>query len=171
MKKSAIFILCLALIVTMIGCGGKTSEEATPAKETKADETKAAQGKTYECEDFTMTLASDWEASPQTMGMVNVLPKGKTSPGLYFKFEGKGNAVGTAETSINTMINNYNGSPMESATIGNVEFKSTTYAYSGMTQTMCVAFREGTKITITLEGVGAKDNPDIKTMLSTVNFK
>jgi hypothetical protein len=33
---------------------------------------------------------------------------------------------------------------------------------------MHVAFRNGTKITITIESVGAKDNPDIKAMLATV---
>ncbi len=60
---------------------------------------------------------------------------------------------------------------MESAAIGGVEFKFTTYVYSGMTQTMYVAFRNGTKITVTTEGPGAKDLPEIKAMLSSVQFK
>jgi len=34
-----------------------------------------------------------------------------------------------------------------------------------------VAFRQGTKITITIEGLKAKDNPDIKAMLSSLVLK
>lgn len=59
---------------------------------------------------------------------------------------------------------------MESATIGNIEFKTTTIT-GRMVQTMYVTFRKGTKITITLEGAGAKGNPEIKVMLSSVVFR
>ncbi len=109
-----------------------------------------------------MTVAEGWEAGPLTFGMVNVLPRGKVSPGLYFKFEGDGNAAGTAEASIGSMIKNYNGSPMEESAIAGTPFKTTTYSYSGMTQTMHVAFRSGTKVTITIEGANGKENPDIR---------
>lgn len=118
-----------------------------------------------------MTVAKGWAASPLNMGMVNVLPEGKTSPGLYFKFEGEGHAVGTADESIETMITQYQGSAKETASFGGVEFKSTTYTSNGSTQTMYVAFRDGTKITVTLEGDGAKDNPDIHAMLAGLSFK
>jgi hypothetical protein len=69
------------------------------------------------------------------------------------------------------MIADYGGSPMETTLIAGTEFKTTTYSYSGMTQTMHVAFRNGTKITITIEGAGAKENPDIKAMLASVALK
>jgi hypothetical protein len=73
-----------------------------------------------------MTLAEGWAAGPLTFGMmVNVLPKGKVSPGLYFKFEGNGNAAGTAEGSIETLIKNYGGSPMEDSTVAGTGFKTT----------------------------------------------
>jgi DNA replication protein DnaC len=36
--------------------------------------------------------------------MVLVLPEGKISPGLYFKFEGEGNAAGTAEYRIRRIM-------------------------------------------------------------------
>jgi hypothetical protein len=165
-KKLSSLIVCLALIGAVAACGGKKGEDTAVAQAPQA-----AAGTTYDCADFTMTVASGWQASPENLGMVNVLPAGKISPGLYFKFEGSGNAVGTAEESINTMIANYGGSPMESVTIGGVEFKATTYAYSGMTQTMFVAFRNGTKITITTEGPGARDLPEFKAMISSVQFK
>lgn len=169
MKKPSSLIVCLALIAVVAACGGKKGEET--AAGAPAETPKAPAGQAYDCADFAMTLAPGWQASPENMGMVNVLPNGKVSPGLYFKFEGSGNAVGTAEQSIGSMIANYNGSPMETAVIGGVEFKVTTYAYGGMTQTMYVAFRNGTKITITTEGAGAKDLPEIKAMISSVQFK
>ncbi|MHB8055964.1 MAG: hypothetical protein ACYDH3_12030 [Candidatus Aminicenantales bacterium] len=172
MKNISSVLVCLVLILAVAACGGKKGEEETAsaaAPETSKDAPAPAAG--YDCAYFTMNVASGWQASPEKLGMVNVLPNGKVSPGLYFKFEGAGNAAGTAEESIATMISSYNGSPMESATIGGVEFKVTTYVYSGMTQTMSVAFRNGTKITVTTEGPGAKDLPEIKAMLSTVQFK
>ena len=125
----------------------------------------------YDCKDFTMTLAAGWDASPETFGMVNVLPKGKISPGLYFKFEGNGHAAGTAEEAIHSVVKNYGGSPMTSSVIAGLEFKTTTYVYEKMHQTMHVAYRNGTKITITLEGVGAADNPGIQAMLKSVKLK
>jgi hypothetical protein len=172
-KSSFAVLLSAAAIVLLVGCGGEKAAE--PAGRTAAPAAEAARpaakGAPYDCRDFSLTLAEGWEASPLNMGMVNVLPKGKVSPGLYFKFEGDGNAVGTAEASIQSMISGYGGSPMESTTIAGVEFKTTTYSYSGMTQTMHVAFRDGTKITITIEGAGGKDNADIKAMLATLSLK
>jgi hypothetical protein len=172
-KQYFLLVLSAAVIITLVFCGG---EKAAKQTDTAADvpaaaEQPSAEGTAYDCQYFSLTLAEGWEASPLNMGMVNVLPKGKTSPGLYFKFEGNGNAAGTAEASIESMIKNYGGSPMESTTIAGVEFKTTTYAYSGMTQTMHVAFRDGTKITITIEGAGAKDNPDIQAMLASLKLK
>jgi hypothetical protein len=177
MKKATVLVLCLGLIVLASACGKKAEEgtAGTPAgvspQPAKTETAAAVPGTPYDCRHFAMTVATGWEASPEKMGMVNVLPQGKLSPGLYFKFEGDGNAAGAAEASINTMIADYGGSSMESAEIGGVEFKTTTYSYSGMTQTMYVAFRNGTKITVTIEGEGAKDNADIKAMLATVQFK
>jgi len=160
---------CLVVIFAAVACGGGNGEKGTVAEPGATP--AAAKGAAYDCEYFTMTVASGWEASPENMGMVNILPKGQSSPGLYFKFEGKGNAVGTAEASIESMITRYEGSPMESTTVGGVEFKTTTYVYGGSAQTMHVAFREGTKITITIEGRDGKDNPDIQAMLGSVSFK
>lgn len=173
MKSSIAVILSVAAIMSLAGCGGEKAAEPTDAAAAApaAAEQPAAGGAAYDCDKFSLTLADGWEASPLSMGMVNVLPKGKTSPGLYFKFEGDGNAAGTAEASIQTMISGYGGSPMESTTIAGVEFKTTTYAFSGSTQTMHVAFRNGTKVTITIEGAGAKDNPDIKAMLASLKLK
>jgi len=36
---------------------------------------------------------------------------------------------------------------------------------------MHVAFRHGTKITITIEGVNGRDNPDIQAMLASLKLK
>jgi len=173
MKSSFAVLLSIFAIISLAGCGGeKAAEPAGAAAETAAASAQpAAKGAAYDCKYFSLTLADGWEASPLNLGMVNVLPKGKMSPGLYFKFEGDGNAAGTAEGSINAMITNYGGSPMASTTIAGVEFKTTTYAYSGMTQTMHVAYVKGTKVTITIEGAGAKDNPDIKAMLAGLSLK
>lgn len=174
MKKTIAVLIFLTVITVLPSCGGDkgtTGESADAAGMPAKNEITAPAGKAYDCKYFTMTLAEGWDAGPLTFGMVNVLPKGKVSPGLYFKFEGDGNAVGTAEGSINTMIQNYGGSAMEDTVIAGARFKTTTYNYSGMTQTMHVAYRNGTKITITIEGVGARDNSDIKAMLGTVTLK
>jgi|GEM_PF-1656061 len=177
MKRLTVLLMCSMAIALLAACGGKAKEETTAASTAAApaatapDETKAPAGTPYDCDKFSLTLANGWAASPLAMGMVNVLPQGMTSPGLYFKFEGDGNAVGTAEGSIGTMIKDYGGSPMETTMIAGVEFKTTTYAHSGMTQTMHVAFRNGTKITVTIEGAGAKDNADIKAMLASLRLK
>ncbi|MBN2345655.1 MAG: hypothetical protein JXO51_04630 [Candidatus Aminicenantes bacterium] len=163
MKKGMMALVLLSLMACGQSRGG---DKGTPAGAAGngADEI-------YECEHFSMTVADGWEAGPLTFGMVNVLPKGKVSPGLYFKFEGDGNAAGSAEASIASMIQNYGGSPMEDASIAGTVFKTTTYTYGGMTQTMHVAFREGTKVTITIEGQEAKSDPGIQAMLKSVVLK
>jgi hypothetical protein len=168
MKKTAAAIGFLAFMAVLFSCGG---EKAAPGAATAGQGIPPASGKAYDCKYFAMTVAAGWDAGPQTFGMVNVLPRGKVSPGLYFKFEGDGNAAGTAEAAIGSMIRNYGGSPMAEGAIAGVPFKVTTYSYSGMTQTMHVAFRGGTKITITVEGANAGENPDIRAMLATVAFK
>jgi hypothetical protein len=174
MKKTVFLFVFLVAIMALLACGGDKTRAGEPASSVDAvtkTEAAAPTGKAYDCKYFTITLADGWDAGPLTFGMVNVLPKGKVSPGLYFKFEGDGSAVGTAEASISTMIRDYGGSPMEDNTIAGTMFKTTTYTYNNMTQTMHVAYRNGTKITITIEGAGAKDNPDIKAMLATVVLK
>jgi hypothetical protein len=153
MKKTAAILVFLTVIMLLLAYGG--------------DKARA-----YECKYFSMTLAAGWNAGPLTFGQVSVLSKGKNSPSLYLKFDGDGKAVGTAEGSIGITIKNFRGSPMEDTTIAGIGFKTTTYKnYNGMTQTMNVAYRNGTKITITIEGMNAKGNADIKAMLGTVAFK
>jgi hypothetical protein len=173
MKKAMsvlVFLLSMAVLFSCAGDKGATGA-ANPLAAAAKEESAPAPGQAYDCKYFTLTVAQGWEAGPLTYGMVNVLPRGKVSPGLYFKFEGDGNAAGTAEASIAGMIKNYNGAPMTDSSIAGTVFKTTTYIYSGMTQTMHVAFRNGTKVTITIEGVNGKDNADIKAMLATVAFK
>ncbi len=164
MKRKIAYLLTITTLVVMASCGGDTGTTGQPPDATPA-------GKNYDCPYFRLILAAGWDAGPATSGMVTILPKGQVSPGLYFKFEGNGNAAGTAAASINSMILNYGGSSMIDTIIGGIGFKTTTYIYSGMTQTMHVAFRNGTKITITIEGAGATDNPAIRSMLGTVAFK
>jgi hypothetical protein len=167
-------ILLAVLPLLLLACGGdkaKAGEEAGTAVPTAQAANAVPQGSPYDCSYFSLTLAEGWAAGPPSFGMVNVLPKGKVSPGLYFKFEGDCNAAGSAEASIESMIKNYGGAPMTESTIAGTVFKTTTYSYSGMTQTMHVAFRNGTKITITVEGAGAADNPDIRAMLGTLVLK
>lgn len=171
MKKTAIL---LALLGVLFSCGGgdaKAGIAPGAAVVAAKKEDAAPKSNAYDCNYFTMTVSQGWQAGPLTFGMVNVLPRGKVSPGLYFKFEGDGRAAGTAEGSISITIKNYRGSPMEETVIAGTVFKTTTYNYSGMTQTMNVAYRNGTKITITIEGVNGKDDPDIKAMLATVALK
>ncbi len=173
MKKAVAVPVFLLSIAVLFSCGGDKGSAGAgiPLAAAAKAEIAPAPGQAYDCKYFTMTVAQGWEAGPLTFGMVNVLPRGKVSPGLYFKFEGDGNAAGTAEASIAGMIKNYNGAPMTDSAIAGTAFKTTTYAYSGMTQTMHVAFRNGSKITITIEGVNGKDNADIKAMLATVTLK
>jgi hypothetical protein len=171
MKNKARILAFLAVLAASLSCGDKAGgTEGGNSAAAKAN-IPAAAGRVYDCKYFTMTVAQGWEAGPLTFGMVNVLPKGKVSPGLYFKFEGDGNAAGTAEASIHSMIQGYGGSPMEDTAIAGIAFKTATYTYNGMTQTMHVAFRNGTKITITIEGASARDNPDIQAMLGTLVLK
>ena len=171
MKKTAMGLMLLALLFSCGGDKAKAGETAGAAPAAAESKGAAPGGGAYGCAYFTMTVSPGWQAGPLTFGMVNVLPIGKVSPGLYFKFEGGGNAAGTAEASINIMIKNYHGSPSEDTVIAGTVFKTTTYTYNGMTQTMNIAFRNGTKITITIEGVNGKDDPDIKAMLATVVLK
>ncbi|MCX6557715.1 MAG: hypothetical protein NTW95_09855 [Candidatus Aminicenantes bacterium] len=174
MKKTAATLICVAAMVLLPACGsnnGAAGEPANPAAAAAKNENAPLTGEAYDCTYFTITVVEGWVAGPLTFGMVNVLPKGKVSPGLYFKFEGDGNAAGTAEGSIGSMIQNYGGSPMSETTVAGTAFKSTTYSYSGMTQTMHVAYGNGTKITITIEGENGKDNPDIKAMLASLKLK
>ncbi len=174
MKKNEFVPVFMAALALMLACGGDGGTVSPPARETSAasqNERAAPASQAFDCKHFTMTVAEGWQAGPLTFGMVNVLPRGKISPGLYFKFEGDGNAAGTAEASIQSMIRQYGGTPMTSTLIAGAGFKTTTYTYSGMTQTMHVAFRNGTKISITIEGKEAKDDPAIRAMLGSVILK
>lgn len=177
MKKIIALAVCFIAIAALVSCGeskpAETAEKTeTPATQSTSTENTgdAAMGDAYDCKYFTMTVADGWEAGPEQLGMVNVLPKGKISPGLYFKFEGP-YTTGTSEDSINAMIKDYNGTPMESTTIAGVEFKTTTYVFRNMFQVMHIAQRGGTKVTITLEGEGVRDLPEIKSMLESVVLK
>lgn len=173
MKKSVLLIACFSLMILMVACGGEKAVEA-PAENSVAPTQASAPSPIIPDVDnryFSLKLAEGWKAGPLTSGMVNILPQGKYSPGLYFKFEGDGNAAGTAEASIKAMISEYSGSPMEDAVFAGTTFKSTTYTYGGSPQTMHVAFRDGTKVTITIEGKDGKDNPDIQAMLKTLVLK
>ena len=165
MRKCAVVIGCLAVIFAATGCGGK----GTPADSAHAP--AAAVDGVYDGEFFTMTLASGWEAAPQTRGSVTVVPKDAWVPKLSFDFEDKGDAPGTAEEAVEAIIARFEGSPMESTEIGGVEFKTTTYIFAGSTLTTHVAFRQGTKISISIEHDDAGDNPDIQTMLDSVSPK
>ena len=172
MKKMTILFVFVVALALLVACGGEKAATDTAGDGAEAVAQKAPVADAVDNELFTMTPAEGWLAGPVTHGMVNVLPgDGRTSPGLYFKFEGHGNAAGTAEASIQSMIKNYNGSPMEETQIAGVPFKTTTYTFGKSVQTMHVAFRKGTKITITIEGEGAKDNPDIRAMLDSLELK
>ena len=97
MKKIAIV---LTLLTVLFSCGGDKAtagDAAGAASAVSGNAGAAPKGGAYECTYFTMTVSQGWQAGPLTFGMVNVLPRGKVSPGLYFKFEGDGNAAGTAE--------------------------------------------------------------------------
>lgn len=180
MRKHHLAIILLASLAALVACGGNKADDAVKPTASDASPTSAPTptatpagelGKPYDCDKFKIALASGWTASPLNLGMVNVLPEGKITPGLYFKFEGDGNASGTAEASIKSMIKTYGGSPMEATIIGGITFMTTTYTYNNMTQTMHVAFRNGTKITITIEGAGAKDDVGIQRTLASVVWK
>jgi hypothetical protein len=174
MKKTWALQVFPAAFLLLLACSGdkpQAGEPAAAAAPVTGSGSTVVAGKPYDCTYFAMAVADGWEAGPLTFGMVNVLPRGKVSPGLYFKFEGDGNAAGTAEGSIETMVKKYGGSAMEDTMIAGGGFKTTTYSYSGMTQTMHVAFRNGTKVTITIEGKDAKDNPDIQAMLKSLVLK
>ena len=89
MKSFFAVLLSIFAIISLAGCGGEKAAEpaggsaVAPAAEAAQP---AAKGAAYDCDKFSLTLAEGWEASPLNMGMVNILPKGKMSPGLYFKF-------------------------------------------------------------------------------------
>ena len=168
MKKKLFSLLVVSLMFWLAACGG--SGQTAPADEQSAA-VPASNGTVYDCPAFSMILAEGWQAGPLTLGMVNVLPKGKTSPGLYFKFEGNGNAAGSAEASINNMVKQYGGTVLADQIVSGQLFKGVGYTFGGSSQTMLVAFIRGTKVTLTIEGEGAWENPDIRAMLKSVKIK
>ena len=170
MKKVLALTLCLIAVLAAASCGGgNASEKKETQSETANNQTSVAMGSDYDCKYFSMKIAQGWEAGPETYGMVNVLPKGQVSPGLYFKFEP--NSLGTAEQSIENMIKDYKGSPMKNVVIAGAQFAATTYTYNNSPQTMYVAYYNGAKVTITIEGERAQDIPVFKAMLDTLELK
>lgn len=168
MKKTVLMSVFASFLVLLAACGGSS---AAPAPDKAPQETVQSSGEAYDCQAFSMTVAEGWVAGPLNMGMVNVLPKGKSSPGLYFKFEGNGNAAGSAEASMENMVKSYNGTILPDVTVSGQVFKGVSYNYGGSSQTMLVAFIDGTKVTLTIEGSGAWENPDIQKMLKSVSLK
>ncbi len=172
MKKMVFFCALALLLFLLPACGGDAPAPApAPATNTAARTIPSSTGEAYVCPAFSMTVAEGWTAGPLNMGMVNVLPKGKNSPGLYFKFEGNGNALGSAEASMENMVKNYNGTAMADVTVSGQVFKRVSYSHGGSSQNMLVAFIHGTKVTLTVEGDGAWENPDIQNMLKSVVLK
>ena len=90
----------------------------------------------YICPDFNLTIAAGWGATLETDGRVDVLPTDEKGPGLHFEFAG--GAAGTAEEAVAAVIAAEKGSPMGTATVNDVEFKTTTYSKGGMPHTVYV---------------------------------
>jgi hypothetical protein len=171
MKKSIALMACLALTLTLAACAKKAEKPtaaAAPAEPAK-NKNAVVMGGEYLCPDFNMTIAAGWAATLDTEGKVDVLPTEEKGPGLHFTFE-RG-AAGTAEEAVAAVIAAENGSSMGTATINDVEFKTTTYTRHRMTHTVYAAFRNGVKIMITADAKGGKIERDLGAMLSTVQFR
>jgi len=170
MKKSIALMACLALTLALAACAKKAEKPtaAAPAEPAK-NKNAVVMGGEYLCPDFNMTIAAGWAASLDMDGKVDVLPTDEKGPGLRFTFE-RG-AAGTAEEAAAAVIAAEKDSSMGTATINNVEFKTTTYTRHGMTHTVYAAFRNGVKITIAADAKGGKIERDLEAMLSTVQFR
>jgi hypothetical protein len=171
MKKMRIASLCLALIMVSASCAKKaekTTASGAPAEPPRTKNAVVMAGE-YICPDFNLTIAAGWTATLETDGKVEVLPVDEPGPGLYFRFER--NAAGTAEEAINAVIAAEKGSPMGTAVLNGVEFKTSSLSGGGAKRTVYIAYRDGVKITITAVGKGEKIERDLKEMLSTVQFR
>jgi len=169
MKKS--LIACLCLVFVLAACAKKAEKKTAsgaPAEPVKKKNAVVMAGE-YICPDFNLTIAAGWAATLETDGKVDVLPTDEEGPGLHFLFENA--AGGTADEAINAVIAAEKGSPMKTAVLNGIEFKTTSFSKQGTKQTVYIAYRDGRKITITAAGKGGKIERDLAAMLSTVQFR
>ena len=171
MNKKFVACLVLAVVLVPASCAKKAEKKtasgapAEPVKKKNA----VVMGGEYTCPDFNMALAAGWKATLETDGKVDVLPTDEEGPGLHFQFES--GAEGTAEEAAEAFIAAEGGSPMGTAVIDGVDFKTTTLGGRGIKRTIYIAFRNGRKITITAAGSSGKIERDMAAMLSTVQFR
>ncbi|MFC2146590.1 hypothetical protein ACFLRT_04425 [Acidobacteriota bacterium] len=170
MKRIFSLLMAALLVIGFVAaCGGggeSSGGEAQPAK---------ANGEVFENDYFKATIPVGWTVFDDSkLAMMQIYPKGDTSmyrTTIHLKFEGKGNWHGTPEQSIASMASSYNGTAPEKIVINGTEYYKTTYEYSGHKQTMMVAKKDGSKITVTMVGKDYDKNPDIPKILETISYK
>lgn len=173
MKRFFSHVVILLLVIGLTAaCGGNGETGADGAA--KKDAAKAG-GEAFENAFFKATITDGWTVFDDSkVKMMRIYPKNDTSmyaPTIHLKFEGNGNWPGTPEGAITDFAKNYKGSAAQKEVINGLEYYKTTYEYGGHKQTMMVAKKDGSKITISLVGADYDTNPAIPQILKTIVIK
>ena len=174
MKRIFLHVVVVLLVIGFLSaCGGGDGTQG--AAEAKASKAK---GSVFENDFFKADIPEGWTVFDDSkVAMMRIYPekdKSVFAPTIHLKFEGKkagrSEWSGTPEQSIADMAKNYKGTAPEKVVINGVEYYKTTYDYGGK-QTMMVARKDGTKITVTLVGRDYHKNPTIEEILKTISYK
>ncbi len=166
MKKNGMLMLgLLAICMMFAACGGGGAAEA--------------QGKAFESKYFKVTLMPGWTVFEDTkLPVARIYPEkdtGMYAPTIHLKFEGPLSGhyewAGTPDKAIADMSKSYGGSAPEKEVIGGLEYYKTTYTFSNMKQTMYIAKKDGTKVSLTLVGTDYDKLPEIPAMVKTIAVK
>jgi len=170
--KKRIFPLIACGIFIISACGDSNTPPPA-AQEKTALVSVTASGKSFE-NDLIRAIVPDrwWLKDDSRIGMMMILPEtgNPEKSGVYLKFEGP-NWTGTPEESIAEMAKNYQGTPPQSVVCNGRTFVQTSYEYSGSKQTMMIAKKDGTKITVTLEGAEHASSPAVRQILESLVVK
>lgn len=174
-KRFAYVCIVLLAFGLFIACGDNETPSADVAEETAAPEAAETAANTFENSFFKADIPAGWTVFDDSkVKMMRIYPEKDTSifaPTIHFKFEGSGKWGSTPEQAIKEMAGNYEGSAPEKEIINGVEYWKTMYEYGGQKQTMYVAKKDGTKITVTVVGRDYEKLPEIMKTLSTVSYK
>ncbi len=168
----------LLLGLASLACGDKATSEVVADRSTARDSelpsvppAKAASD--LDTKYFTTVVPEGWEILAddlEAMGLMTLAEKGTGGAhGVYMKFEP--GYSGDPMANVSKLAANYDGSAAASSTRNGVEWASTRYTYSGITQTMNIASHAGHKVTFTVMGADYSTDPGVRAIFDSLILK
>jgi hypothetical protein len=168
MTKLLSVLIAVALMLTVVGCGGAKTE----GEKNVENKTDVVTGTLFEGAYINFKHSDDWRVSEDTKLKTVRCEKGSAlSPTNWVLIKAEKESYRTAEEAVITFAETTNGSPVEKASYNNIEYYQTSFDYGGIPQTHMVTMVGDQKVTITLQGHGHDEDASIKNILNSIELK